>query len=134
MKPTRFLLIVLVLVLAGCSTARPPAEWTKQPETVLVTYHVQSGKEAEFQALLARSWELYRHEHLVFARPHLIVRDMESDGKPRFTEIFTWASRATPEHAPDGVKQAWQEEQALCEERNGHYAIEPGEVSLITPR
>jgi hypothetical protein len=133
MKTTSLLLAVSLLLLIGCSTSRPAHNDSAKadPETVLVTYHVRAGKEAEFQAVLSRAWEVYRTERFVFAKPHIIVRDTEGGGKPRFVEIFTWVSRSIPEHAPESVKAIWKEEESLCEQRGGHYGIEPGEVELI---
>jgi len=95
MKPTYLLLAVLPLTLIGCATTHCGSE-KRDAETVLVTYHVKLGKEAEFQAVLSRAWEVYRSEHLVFAEPHLVVQDSENRGKPRFAEIFTWVSRSIP--------------------------------------
>ena len=132
MKPTYLLLAVLPLTLIGCTTTRRGSE-KRDAETVLVTYHVKSGKEAEFQAVLSRAWEVYRSEHLVFAEPHLVVQDSENRGKPRFAEIFTWVSRSIPEHAPESVKTIWKQEESLCERRGEHYGIEPSEVDLLVP-
>ena len=98
----------------------------------MVTYRVQSGKEAEFQTLLAHAWQTYRTEHLVQVEPHIIVRDTETGGKPRYVEIFTWVSHAAPGHAPDSVKTIWQQEHALCEARDGHSGIEGGEVEILS--
>jgi hypothetical protein len=127
------LLVVSFLALSGCSTTHPSHNSSSKadPETVLVTYHIKSGKEVEFQAVLSRAWEIYQTERFVFAEPHIIVQDTEDGGKPRFVEIFTWVSRSIPEHAPDSVKTIWKQEEALCEERSGHYGIEPGEVKLV---
>ena len=97
----------------------------------MVTYHIKPGKEAEFQAVLSRAWRIYRTQHLVFAQPHILVRDVEDANKPRFVEIFTWMSHAIPEHAPDAVKGIWEQEQSLCEARSGHTGIEGGEVELL---
>jgi len=135
MKTTYLLLAVSLVALIGCSTAHPAhhSSAKEDPETVLVTYHVKPGNEAQFQTVLSRAWEIYRREHFVFAEPHIIVRDTEDKDKPRFVEIFTWVSRAIPEHAPQNVKTIWQQEQSLCEERGGHYGIEPGEVELVIP-
>ena len=102
-------------------------------ETVLVTYHVQSGKEAEFQQLLSRVWKIYRKERLVFAQPHVIVQDKESGDKPRFIEIFTWVSHSAPEHAPDSVKTIWNQMQSECEARDGSGGLVGGEVDLLAP-
>ncbi|MGD0614877.1 MAG: hypothetical protein ABSA69_05470 [Verrucomicrobiota bacterium] len=131
-KITSSLFAVSLLALTGCSTTHPAGDAKADSETVLVTYHVQSGKEAEFQAVLSRGWEVYQSEHLVFARPHIIVRDTEDTGKTRFVEVFTWVK--SPDHAPDSVKAVWKQEQSLCEARSGHGGIEGGEVRLIIGR
>jgi len=99
-------------------------------ETVLITYHVQSGKENEFQKLLARAWDIYRNDGLVYAKPHTVVRNTEDGDKTYFTEIFTWAK--SPDHPSGDVTALWGQEQALCEARDGHRGIEGGEVSLVT--
>lgn len=98
----------------------------------MVTYHVQPGKDAEFQALLAHAWEVYRGEHLVFAQPHIIIRDTEHNGQTKFVEIFTWIK--SPDHAPKDVQAVWKQEQALCAPRDGHKGIEGGEVDLVTSK
>jgi hypothetical protein len=133
MKTVYLLLFLFSLALMGCSTT-PRGFREHDPETVLVTYHVKPGNEAEFQGVLSQGWELYRREHLVFAEPHILVQDTEDGSKPRFVEIFTWVSRSIPAHAPESVKRIWQREEALCEKRGGHYGIEPGEVELLVPR
>ena len=136
MRITHFLLAVSLVPLIACSTT-PRGESQRSsggdPETVLVTYHVKPGKEGEFQDALSRVWEIYRKEHLVFAQPHVIVRDKEDGGKTRFVETFTWVSHAGPEHVPDAVKTIWEQMQSLCEARNGHGGLEGGEVELLTP-
>lgn len=134
MKLTHFLLALTILSLNACCTTRGthPGSAKTDPETVLVTYHVKSGKEAEFQELLSRIWQIYRTEHLVFAEPHIIVRDADGGDKVRFVEIFTWVSHTAPEHALEAVKKLWDQEQSLCEARNGHTGIEGGEVEMVT--
>lgn len=138
MKLPHFLPALALLALTACSTTpaarRAAASPTGDtPETVMVTYHVQPGREADFPALLARAWEIYRQEHLVQAGPHVIVQNREPDGKACFVEIFTWVSHAAPAHAPAAVPAIWNEETAACEARNGHPALEGGEVRLISP-
>jgi hypothetical protein len=123
-------LAVSLPALTGCSTTHPTGYAGDDSETVLVTYHVQSGKEAEFQAELLHGWQVYQSENMVFAKPHIIVRDAEDAGKTRFVEVFTWVK--SPDHAPDSVKAVWLKEQSLCEARSGHPGIEGGEVQLIT--
>jgi len=132
MKTLYLLFAVLLLALTGCATTHPGAGAKGDSEMVLVTYHVQSGKEAELQTLLSYAWETYRSEHMVFYKPHIIFRAVEDGDKTRFVEIFTWVRK--PDHAPDNVKVIWQQEHSLCEARSGHAGIEGGEVKLITGR
>jgi hypothetical protein len=130
--------IALALILcAGCATTKPDGKKSAEPknvsdtETVLITYRVKSGSEVEFEQVLAQAWQIYRHEHLVLAQPHVIVRDKESGGKTRFVEIFTWVSHAAPDHAPASVKKIWDRMMALCEKRDGHGGLEGGEVEVV---
>ena len=134
MKITYCLFALAAISLTACSTTHRTNHGSAgpDPETVLVTYRVKSGNEAEFQAVLLRAWQIYRSEHLVYAEPHMIVRDTEDGGKTRYVEIFTWVSHAAPERAPDSVKTIWKQEHSLCEERNGHSGIEGGEVEFLT--
>jgi hypothetical protein len=132
MNTTYSLFAVPLLVLTGCSTMHQSGGAKADSETVMVTYHVQSGKEAGFQSLLTHAWEVYQSEHMVFARPHVIVRDTDDAGKARFVEIFTWVK--SPDHAPDSVQAVWKQEQSSCEARSGQTGIEGGEVQLIAGR
>ena len=135
MKTTYSLFAFMLLGLTACSTMHPEQRNSDKadPETVLVIYHVKPGKEAELQTVLSRAWEIYRREHLVFAEPHILVRNIEDEGKTRFVEVFTWVSHSAPDRAPDSVKTMWEQEQSLCETRNGHTGIEGGEVDLLIP-
>jgi hypothetical protein len=134
MKVMRSLFILSFAVFTGCSTTNSTGGAKADTETVLVTYHVKAGKEVELQVTLLRTWEIYRTEHLVAAEPHIIVHGADDGGGTRFVEMFTWASHAAPEHAPDSIKKIWEQEQSLCEARNGHEAIQGGEVELVTGR
>ncbi len=129
MKTAYFLLAVSFLAVDGCSTTRQADRSGSDSETVLVTYHVQSGKETEFQKVLSHAWDVYRSDRLVYAKPHVVVRNTEDRNKTSFTEVFTWVK--SPDHAPDDVKAVWNQEQSLCEARDGHRGIEGGEVELI---
>ncbi len=136
MKYLCCLCLPALLMLSACSTTKTAdkTSGSGDPETVMVTYHVKPGSEAEMQKVLAQAWDTYRHENLVFKYPHVIVRDQEDGGKPRIVEIFTWVSHSAPEHAPDSVKALWGQMQALCEERNGHGGLGGGEVTLVAPK
>jgi hypothetical protein len=130
MKTIYSLVAVSFLVLTGCSTMHQTRG--AKVETVMITYHVRTGKEADFQALLAHAWQVYRSEQMVFAKPHIVVKDSENGGKTKFVEIFTWVK--SPDQAPETVQAVWKQEQSMCETRNGHTGIEGGEVQLISAR
>jgi len=134
MKTTHFLFALAAILLTACSTTNHTKQGSAPaiPETVMVTYRVQFGKEAEFQALLACAWQAYRTERLVQSQPHFIVRVTDAGDKPRYVEIFTWVSHDAPAHAPSSVKTIWQQEHELCEARAGHSGIEGGEVEILT--
>ncbi len=136
MKITHFVFALAAISLTACSTTNRTHHGSARtaPETVLVTYRVQSGREAELQTVLFRAWQIYRTEHLVYAEPHIIVQDTEGGDKVRFVEIFTWVNQAAPEHASDSVKTIWKQEHSLCEARNGHSDIEGGEAKILTGR
>ena len=123
------------ILLAGCSSAKPasPKNPTNlSPETVFITFHVKAGNEAELQRVLAAAWEVYRHEKLVLAEPHVILQGREIGGT-RVVEIFTWVNHTVPDHVPDSVRVLWNRMQALCEMRDGHPGLEGGEVERIVP-
>jgi hypothetical protein len=132
MKTLYPLVAICFLGVTGCSTNRPASEATASSETMLLTYRPKPGKEAELQATLAQAWQVYRAEHMVFAEPHVIVRDTEDGGGTRFVEIFTWIK--APDSPPADVNAIWKQEQSLCEARNGHKGIEGGPVQLVNGR
>lgn len=134
MRAIYSLVAVSLLACSGCSTMHPTGSVMSDSETVAVTYHVRPGKEAEFRRVLKHAWEVYRSEHLVLARPHIVVADTEDGGKPVFLEILTWISSSTPEDPPASVKAVWQQEESLCERRDGRDGIEPEQVKLVAGR
>ncbi len=141
MKIASCLMALALVGLTACTVTtttttgfhpHPKPAWDT-PETVVVTYHVQSGQEAVFPLLLARAWKIYRHEGMVRSAPHVIVREREDDGKMRYVEIFTWVSHSAPDKAPADVRAVWNQEMSACEGRDGHPALEGGEVELVLP-
>lgn len=123
--------------VTACSTAphrRNHTSSESSPETVLVTYRVKPGKEQQLAATLSRAWDIHRKERLVFAQPHVIIREREEGDKHRFIEIFTWVSHDAPDHAPDSVKNIWDQMQLVCETRDGHKGLEGGEVEMLVPK
>jgi hypothetical protein len=133
----RIIKLLPVIVLSGmsaCSTNLANRQPTRSDtETVMITYHVKTGKEREFRAVLTQAWQVYTQDHLVMSEPHVVVRDTEEGAKVRFVEIFTWVSHDAPDHAPEAVRAIWQQEQSLCEARSGHSGIEGGEVDCVAP-
>lgn len=134
MNAIYLLFAVSLLASSGSSIEHHTGSVIPDSETVTVTYHVRSGNEAKFQEVLKHAWEVYRNAHLVFAEPHVVVEDTEDGGKPVFLEIFTWISSSTPEDPPDNVKAVWQQEESLCEGRDGNDGIQPEQVKLIADR
>jgi hypothetical protein len=128
-------IIFCYLMLTGCAAPsdHSASNGATATETVLITYHVIPGKEQELQQTLADVWTAYRSADLVFARPHIVVREKDGENKTRFVEVFTWVSQSAPEHVPDSVKKLWDRMQACCEQRNGRPGIDGGEVQLVTP-
>jgi len=134
MKTMFLLTAILLLALAeGSTTPATDSSAEGDPVTVHVTYRVCSGKEAEFKAMVSRNWEVYRKDKLVLAEPHILLQDIDEDSKPRFVEIFTWASRSIAEHPTTNVWGVWIETHTLCEYRNGHNAIQADKVKLLVP-
>jgi hypothetical protein len=131
MKTPRAWFAVLLLAATGCATSHS-GKASADSETVLITYHPKAGKEAQLQQTLSQAWQLYRAENLVYAKPHFVFKDTEDKNKTRFVEIFTWIK--SPEHPPANVLMVWNQEQSLCETRDGHRGIEGGEVEVVTGR
>jgi hypothetical protein len=129
MKP-RLILVLSLAFLAGCSTAKQAGK-SAAPETVLVTYHVKSGSEADFELVLKEAWQVYRREHLVYAEPHVIVRGKDKGDKPKLVEIFTWIDGKTPDDPPAAVKEAWDKMMPLCEARDGYGPLEIDVVETV---
>ena len=133
MRVSGSLIVLGLFGLSACSGINAGQQTTvkSDPETMLLTYHVKTGKEGELEGVLAQAWALYRKEHLVLAEPHVLVRGTEDGGKTRLVEIFTWVSHAAPDHAPASVQAVWEQEQALCEGRDGHAGIDGSEVKRV---
>ncbi|MFZ1054567.1 MAG: hypothetical protein WAN79_02745, partial [Opitutaceae bacterium] len=60
MKIGKLLSVILLSGLSGCAVNVANRKPTKaDTETVMITYHVKSGKEREFQAVLSQAWQVY---------------------------------------------------------------------------
>ena len=126
--------LVAGLAIFGASRPQSPNPASAKPKTVMATFHVVAGKEADFQQLLVREWETYTKEKLVFDQPHVVVRGTEANGKTYFVDIFTWVSQSTPDHPPASVVAVWQSMGPFVESRDGHPSMEIADVQLIVPK
>jgi hypothetical protein len=106
----------------------------KDPETVVVTFYVREGKEAEMEKLLREDhWPLLRRLSLVHESPHVLVRGKEAGDKPYFREVLTWRDHDTPDNAPPEVEAVWKRMYDFVEKRGSAQAIEIEEVDLMVP-
>jgi hypothetical protein len=100
-------------------------------ETVICTYRVRAGAEADFSGLVNRHWPTLHGLEVVTDEPAQLFRSVGSPAT--FVEIFTWVdggfSRAR-EH-PD-VLAIWEPMEQLCEERDGSPAMEFPHFSSLT--
>jgi hypothetical protein len=118
---------VAALVVAGGAAASPP-------ETVHVTYHVQSGKLDEFLAVLREHFPTGRKLGIVLAEPHLVLVGKEDGGRPVVIEIFTWRDADDPDNVATkypSVRAIWDRMNALVEKRGGKSAIDIDEVEIV---
>ncbi len=122
-----------ILTLGACALAaqQPAATPAGGTETVISTYRVRAGKEAEFEKVHAQAWPAYRRFGLVAEIPHLVLQGVDEAGKPYFVEILTWKDHDAPDHASQEIRAIWAQLEALCEPRLGHRGIEFPEVRIV---
>jgi hypothetical protein len=116
-----------LLAAVGASAAGPP-------ETVHVTYHVQSGKLDEFLAVLRQHYPAGRKLGIVLAEPHLILAGKEDGGHPVVIEILTWRDADAPDNVTrkyPTVRAIWDRLNALVEKRDGKPAIDINEMEIV---
>ena len=134
MKTLNIPLVLSLVFLAACASPKAGNSNAKDsPETVEVTYHVRQGNEAELQRILGQAWTIYTAKHLVIPQSHAVVIEREYGNRTRIVETFTWVSHSTPDHAPDSIKDLWNQMQDLCEARGGHDGLEINEVKTAGP-
>jgi hypothetical protein len=129
MKPMirRHLLVVLSLLLGGSARAAP----VDPPETVVVTYAPQPGKESEVEGLIRGHFATIARLRLATKDPHITYRDKDAAGRTIFVDILTWKSHATPDAAPPEVEAIWAQMEAAVEKRDGRRGIEIREVERL---
>ena len=132
MKTPHIFFPLSLIALAACSSV-PKADYP-DAETVEVTYHVQPGREMELEALMNRAWTIYNEKHLVIPQSHAMVVEREYGNRPRIVETFTWVSHAAPDHAPQSVREIWNQMQDLCEARGGHEGLEINELKAAATK
>jgi hypothetical protein len=103
-----------------------------EPETVIVTWRVKAGAEAEAQAILARHWETARRLNLVRESPHVTLRTSDAAGKT-FVEIFTWRDAAIPDAAPAEIRAIWDDMNKIAEPRGGRPGLEIAMAEIVSP-
>ena len=98
----------------------------KHGETVICLYHVKSGSEKEFEALLRRHWSTLKRLGTVTDEPSQVYRGVDGKGRPTFWEIFTWKSPGAFQkaHTHPDVLAIWEPMDMLCEPRDGRPNME----------
>ena len=126
----RFALLAFGAYALAAQSPQPgaPAGGT---ETVISTFRVRAGKEAEFARVHAQAWPAYRRFGVVAEKPHLVLQGVDEAGKTYFVEIFTWKDHDAPDHASPEIRAIWAQLEALCEPRLGHRGIEFPEVQIV---
>ena len=114
-------------VFVGTSTGK---ELANQPETVMVTYRVKSGSEAELSRQIVKHWRNAVELKLVSTSPHVVFRTSEDD-KTCFVEVFTWRDSSIPDSPPTAIQTAWSEMGKLVESRGGKPGIDVAVVTLV---
>jgi hypothetical protein len=119
-------LSILIMTLALATNARADT-----PETVVVTYSPQPGKEPAVEKLIRDHWAAVVRLHLVTGDPHLLYRDVDKDGLPIFVDILTWKSHAAPDNAPPEIEAIWAKMEAAVVKRGERRGIEFHEVQRL---
>ncbi|MEP7351914.1 MAG: hypothetical protein ABI824_01650 [Acidobacteriota bacterium] len=129
MRSRNFVLCVLLLGALSCPLWMR-AQGASQPETVMVTFHVKPGREAELQKVIARHWTSVVARKMVLPTPHVTLRGTEDGDKTYFVEIFTWRDAQVPDTAPAGITDIWNQMNQLVEARGGKDGLVFVPVSL----
>jgi hypothetical protein len=126
------LLISLLTLITSLTGAQKKSNIAadSEPETVVTTFHVKDGKEAEMSELIQRAWKTYNKLGMVLQQPNIIAHGTDDAGKLFYIEILSWKNQDTPDNAPPEVKAIWAEMEALCEKREGHRGIVFNEVQI----
>ena len=89
------------------------------PHTVLATFRVRAGSQAELSGLLERHWQIISSRGLCEGpQPVRLIRH-DSDGDVML-ELFDWRDGGLNDALQDpAVRQVWLAIDQCCEQRNG---------------
>lgn len=106
----------------------------QQPETVICTYHVAAGKQADFEKLLQLHWPALDGLGFVTDRPVQVFRRDDEQGRTTYVEIFEWAAGGFQRaHAHPEVMAIWEPMAQICEPRDGRPAMDFPHFQPIVP-
>lgn len=105
-----------------------------QPVTVLCTYRVLPGKEADFEGILAQHYPALRGADLATEMVPLIYRGSDGTGGTVFFEVFEWRDADAPNiaHQSPAVLAVWEPMGELCGEREARPKFEFQHVEPVT--
>ncbi len=105
-----------------------------KPVTVLCTYRVVPGKEADFEGLLSKHYPALRGADLATENEPRIFRGTDGTGGTVFYELFEWRDAEAPNvaHQSPAVMAVWEPMGELCEEREGRPKFEFPHVEPVT--
>jgi hypothetical protein len=101
--------------------------------TVIATYRVKAGSEAEFEGLLARHWPTLEGVGLVSGERAIVYRGQDEPGEAVYYEVFDWKDAGSPgvAHETPAVMAIWEPMGALCEGRKGRPAMDFPHVERV---
>src|ERR1044071_9413172 len=81
-----------------------------KPFSVLCTYRVKEGKEADFLGLLEKHWPTLRGLGLATDEAARVMRCRDKSGRVIFVESFSWKDAGAPEvaHQTPEVMAVWE--------------------------
>lgn len=124
------LLGLLTVCSTGLNKARAAASQI-EPEHMLITYHVRSEVETEFEEKLKNLWKLYQEKKMIVGSPTCLK--IADEHGFRYVTIIQWVSFFATEHFPPEVEAIHQSLEKLCEPRDGSRPIEVRRGNVLLP-
>lgn len=123
--------LLVALTLTSCVGVGAAANAAPEvPETVIITYQVKPGADAELSRAIAEHWRLAQHLNLVLTASHIVVKGGGQDSR-YILEILTWRSSKTPDNAPDAITRLWTQMGQYVVSRDGRPGIDLAPVSVL---